>query len=396
MTMPLYDKIQTEKPECSGDGNRGLWFERFFDQYDPRNWSVLKPEANYTTQGNTHWLSHHFGGKTAGDKEQLSRHAQSQIEVVANLGGQSLAFQSGRFVTGMGNSHPVENGFAWHPTLGVPYLTGAAVKGLVRGYIETHLDEADPANPEKKQLLLHWFGSTDKDPTSQGYKSQAGELMFFDAVPTEPVTLGVDIMTPHMGKWYEKGGGNDAGKPDAVPADWHAPVPVAFLTAKKIILLFSFALRPYAVTQQRPAIDFSDVETALKNVLEQMGAGGKTATGYGGMQQSTDAMDTLQSALSSQQEDEKRLAMEAEEAATLEAVLAQMNPVEREIAEFPTVLDAIKALENGQWSGEKQQQAAQFLKVRMEQENDWAESTAAKNPKKDKPHQRTLRVLVFL
>ena len=34
-------------------------------------------------------------------------------------------------VTGMGNPHPLESGFTWHPTLGMPYLPGSAV-GLVR------------------------------------------------------------------------------------------------------------------------------------------------------------------------------------------------------------------------------------------------------------------------
>ena len=38
----------------------------------------------------------------------------------------------GRFVTGTGRSHSVENGFAWHPTLGTPYLSGSSVKGMIR------------------------------------------------------------------------------------------------------------------------------------------------------------------------------------------------------------------------------------------------------------------------
>jgi CRISPR-associated protein Cmr6 len=37
----------------------------------------------------------------------------------------------------------VENGFLWHPTLGVPYLPGAAVKGLVRAYVEHWDDRLD-------------------------------------------------------------------------------------------------------------------------------------------------------------------------------------------------------------------------------------------------------------
>ncbi|OQX15236.1 MAG: type III-B CRISPR module RAMP protein Cmr6 [Thiothrix lacustris] len=276
MTVPLYS--DHEKPSCC-DGNQGLWFERFFDQYDDNHhWEVLKPTTNNNQMGNTYWLLKHFNNKTIGDKEQLVRHNAAQSVLATSLQGQSPIFKaSGYFVTGMGNSHPVENGFAWHPTLGVPYLTGAAVKGFIRSYIENWLDDS----PENKQdLLLKWFGSIDKDPQISGGKMQAGELIFFDALPIQPVTLGVDIMTPHMGKWYEKGGDitDAARQPEAVPADWHDPVPVAFLVAKAITLQFSFALR-----RPNSGIDLNDVKQALTLALEHAGAGGKTATGYGGM-----------------------------------------------------------------------------------------------------------------
>ena len=285
MTAPLYHNH--EKPlKCAG--HYGLWFERFFDQYDPRNWEVLKPATNNNEMGNTYWLLKHFNNKKVGDQNKISYYTLKQKQLVENLQGQSHAFKaSWHFVTGMGNPHPVENGFAWHPTLGVPYLTGAAVKGLVRTFIETQLDETDTNNPDKKKLLLQWFGSDHKDPDKQSSDSTAGELIFFDAIPTEPVKLGVDIMTPHMGKWYEKGGSDkELGKPEAVPADWHDPVPVAFLVATDITLLFSFAIRPHPASEKLPfrALELDEVKQALTAVLEQMGAGGKTATGYGGMQ----------------------------------------------------------------------------------------------------------------
>lgn len=296
MTAPLYHNH--EKPiKC--EGHYGLWFERFFDQYNPRNWEVLKPVNNNDKVGNTYWLLNHFNNQKVGDKNELFRHTKNQEQLVASLQGQSHTFKaSWHFVTGMGNPHPVENGFAWHPTLGVPYLTGAAVKGLIRTFIETQLDETNANNPNKKELLLQWFGSTDKDPAAIDYVSQAGELIFFDAIPTGPVKLGVDIMTPHMGKWYEKGGSDEnIGQPTAVPADWHDPVPVAFLVATDITLLFSFAIRPHPATEKPPCrqLDLDEVKQALTAVLEQMGAGGKTATGYGGMQSAANSNSSLSS-----------------------------------------------------------------------------------------------------
>ena len=280
MSAPLYNECHPPTA-CDASGNRGLWFERFFNQFDERNdWRIPKPQDN-AAMNSSHWLKTHFKDKKAGNATQLTTHTNAQSKLVTALQGYSHFFKaSGHFVTGMGNTHPVENGFAWHCTLGVPYLTGAAVKGLVRSYIETHLDASDT---ERQALLLQWFGSTDKDPRAEGFQSQAGELIFFDALPTSPVTLTIDIMTPHMGKWYEKGGTNEyAGEPEAVPADWHDPVPVTYLVAKDITLQFSFALRP---CPQNPntSIDLSDVLDVLERALSQMGAGGKTAVGYGAM-----------------------------------------------------------------------------------------------------------------
>jgi CRISPR-associated protein Cmr6 len=291
MTVPLYS--DHEKPiRC--DGNQGLWFERFADFYES-DFRILKKkmiDGNEENPGAA-WLKNQFNNNRVGDNAQLKRHTAAQSVLATSLQGQSLIFKaSGHFVTGMGNSHPVENGFAWHPTLGVPYLTGAAVKGLIRSYLENWLDDS---RENKQALLLQWFGSIDKGPQINGGKMQAGELIFFDALPIQPVTLGVDIMTPHMGKWYEKGASHP-NQPDTVPADWHDPVPVAFLVAKAITLQFSFALR-----HSNNDIDLNDVKQALTLALEHAGAGGKTATGYGGMQ----PLDSTSGALTIQKSEEQ-------------------------------------------------------------------------------------------
>jgi CRISPR-associated protein Cmr6 len=274
MAAPLYVDLNMPKT-CQG--HYGLWFERFFDQYIPQKWEVSDHKAV--------WLRD-FNHKVVGDRNQLEVYSQSQYTLCQALNGQQQVFKaSWHFVTGMGNPHPVENGFAWHPTLGVPYLTGAAVKGIIRAYIDNYpyLEPNEPNEPLKKELLLNWFGSTSKDPTDTDYKAQGGALIFFDAVPIKPVQLGVDIMTPHMGDWYAKGNqANEVGQPDNVPADWHDPVPISFLVAKDITLLFSFAFRPNAPDKDK--IKLEDVAYVLEQALQYAGAGAKTATGYGQMQ----------------------------------------------------------------------------------------------------------------
>jgi CRISPR-associated protein Cmr6 len=296
MSFPLYDVIQQAEPHLTNTSHYGLWFERFFNQYDRatsnehKRWLILEPHKDKKknedeSRGKAYWLNTFAGKKIPSHKEgekALQHYAENQIALVKTyLKGKCLSFKAtGHFVTGMGNPHPVENGFAWHPTLGVPYLTGAAVKGLVRSYLESNLEIDDQP---KKQLLLSWFGSTSKDPLEPDYEAQAGTLIFFDAIPTEPVTLGVDVMTPHMGKWYSEG----AKKPnqaDTVPADWHNPIPITFLVAKEISLLFSFALRPSAPLADKEVIQLDDVAYVLEQALLYAGAGGKTATGYGQMQ----------------------------------------------------------------------------------------------------------------
>jgi len=280
MATPLYKTVIENAAECDEKGNKGLWFDRFFDQYDDNKWDVLKPSTNDADKGNAHWLNTHFHNKKVGNDAQLTSHSTQQQQLAKGLQGNSHIFSADwHFVTGMGNPHPVENGFAWHPTLGVPYLTGAAVKGIVRSYIENYLDDGEE---NKQKLLLNWFGSTSKNPEADGYTSETGNIIFFDALPIDPVTLVVDIMTPHMGDWYQNG----VDKPNestTVPADWHDPIPVTFLACKDISLQFSYALRQYPKDDKYTpeTIELDDVKTVLTQALEYFGAGGKTATGYG-------------------------------------------------------------------------------------------------------------------
>lgn len=173
----------------------------------------------------------------------------------------------------MGNPHPVENGFTWHPTLAVPYLAGSAVKGLVRAWVE--MNDGGLNYDEKSALLKHWFGTEDKEQVAE----QAGNFIFFDAIPSEPPVLLCDIMTPHMGKWYEQG--DDVQKnlnPDVIPADWHEPVPVPFLAVKKALFVFSIAAR-----NVKHQAELAKIFTALDSALSWLGAGAKTAAGYGYM-----------------------------------------------------------------------------------------------------------------
>jgi len=267
MTTPLYKGFDDfPPPRFEEDSHRGLWYERFFNQYDD-NWQIKK-EDKKQEDGKMRWVKNTCSYEKCGDSDTLTQYKQRREQLVKALKGKSQVFQTTwHFVTGLGLAHPVENGFAWHPTLGVPYLAGSAVKGLVRAWL-TEWTEVDNTEIE------WWLGSEDdKNP-------RAGQLIFFDAFPIKPVELTADVMTLHMKEWYENGEQiENLQQTDRIPADWHDPNPIPFLAVKQANFLFSIA--PRCIERDNliePALE------VLANALEWLGAGAKTAVGYGHLQ----------------------------------------------------------------------------------------------------------------
>jgi CRISPR-associated protein Cmr6 len=288
--LPLY-KL-SEKPGKSQETNSGLWFERFYNQFKPDASAIFKAEENREEQGNNFWLQQF---KHAGNTEALQVAACQQMQLVKSLDGKHKFFNSQwHFVTGTGYPHPVENGMLWHPVHGVPYLSGAAVKGLVRAWVEQweFADIKDEAARQAKirERSLNWFGSDHKDPKKQEQTAQVGDIIFFDALPVKAVSLKTDIMTPHYGNWYSEGGNIEdvANEPEKIPADWHDPIPIPFLVVDKTTsFLFSIAPRHAGVSSS--TVD--EVLQCLVQALEWLGAGAKTATGYGGFIEYNDPLD---------------------------------------------------------------------------------------------------------
>lgn len=270
--------------DVGSQGNAGLWFNRFFDQYGTDEDKEDRNEWGIGKTAKLNWLKQ-FPKAGLGDEAALTQHAARSIRMIQAQGGDFAIFKTDwHFITGMGYPHPVENGLVWHPTLGVPYLSGAAVKGLLRSWMEVW-EKLPPAE------LRCLFGSESKQP-EELLKTPpvAGELVFFDALPVSPVSLTVDIMTPHMGKWYEQGGDfgertsqgvqTVANAPDAVPADWHSPVPVQYLVVKDAEFLVGIAPRR---KKDLPKGTLQTMLDHLTQALEFMGAGAKTSVGYGQM-----------------------------------------------------------------------------------------------------------------
>lgn len=276
MSRPLY-RLEDAPQGPQSDSHKGLWFDRFFDGY-AQDWSV-------GDQAKRRWIDTVRG--SCGSRGALERATLNLYRLATILDGAVYTAQNDwHFVTGLGLPHPVENGFQWHPTLGVPYLPGAAIKGLVRAWFENWVKP----RPDPTTMRI-WFGSEDKNPTACKEGFITGEFLFFDALPLSPPQLSADIMTPHMGKWYEKGA-EDPCYPNVMPGDWHDPIPVPFLVATRTTLLFAIAPR-----SERGRADLPRILEALESALDWLGAGAKTAVGYGYFVPEKRAHDRLKKSL---------------------------------------------------------------------------------------------------
>ena len=185
-----------------------------------------------------------------------------RLETLAAVSG-GKAFElttATRLVTGMGLAHPMENGFSWHHTLGVPYIPGTTLKGLARSWVEQWLSD--------RAEVLHAFGSDALDSTvGDGHPKQAGELIFLDALPTSLPKLDIEYMTPHYGPYYQ---GNEP------PADWHSPVPIPFLTVAPGTTFKFFVLsRSHDRRMVQKGVRW------LAEALTTIGVGAKSSAGLG-------------------------------------------------------------------------------------------------------------------
>lgn len=210
-------------------------------------------------------------------KKGLDDALKRQCRLLASLRGDGKAFKTDwRFVSGLGNGHPFETGFIWHRTLGVPYLPGSSVKGMIRAWADPRLDKDEKpqgwGDPIDWKDIKRLFGDT-KD-------EGAGTLIVFDALPTTVPELEVDIMNPHYGDYYRDPVKNP-------PADYLSPKPVFFLTVKADQpFRFSLAPRPGAYGNDKKGHEQQDKDlekglNLLADALRTIGAGGKTAVGYG-------------------------------------------------------------------------------------------------------------------
>lgn len=196
------------------------------------------------------------------------------------------------FTTGLGNEHPLENGFAFLNPYGLPYLPGSGVKGVIRQAARElasgDWSETQGWTRDHSYRLRTGEEALDLSPLDVlfGHESPSGEsghvrgaLSFWDVIPQiADERLAVEVMTAHQGHYYQNG---------STPHESGSPNPITFLTIPpKSRFAFHVLCDLAHLRRLAPALAENRrwqklIEAAFAHAFQWLGFGAKTAVGYG-------------------------------------------------------------------------------------------------------------------
>jgi CRISPR-associated protein Cmr6 len=328
------------------------------------------------------------------------------------------ALATAPFTTGLGNEHPLENGFAFLNPYGLPYLPGSGVKGVLRqaarelasgewsnegGWSDAKVHTLKAGNHCIDLSTIDvLFGLQSADSDTQHVR---GALTFWDVIPQiKGDSLAVDVMTPHQGHYYQQKNDPKSGSSTS-PHESGQPIPIYFLTVPPGSHFVFHVQCDFAHLERcAPSLSVDGrwkvlMEAAFAHAFKWLGFGAKTAVGYGAMQS-----DGAAAARRIEAEQTRRRQEVAERQRQEE--LARMSPAEREIEvllrsprtdENKSDISVIRsALREKRWDGAIKIEIARILEQKMRQEKKWKEKSEKKNPDKDYDLKNTLEVLAWL
>lgn len=299
------------------------------------------------------------------------------------------------FVTGMGNEHPLENGFSFLNPYGLPYLPGSSIKGVLRSaaeelalglYGETEgwdmlavwwlfgfeagsamlsqkhygIDVLDEEASRRCKLFQEWVIKNDYDQDTLDQfilatvakkdqkkylenrshflsnlpeeLSNQGVLRFWDVYP-QSKQLAMDILTPHHSGYFQ---GKNA------PHDSEQPVPNVFLTIppKSEFHFYStceIARLPKALQKNWQGL----LQSAFNYAFDWLGFGAKTAVGYGQVSNNRNAEQEWLKQINKREQ----AAEDQRQQQELEKNLEGLSSIAQEF---------IRAMEKGKWLDDKQ------------------------------------------
>ena len=312
---------------------------------------------------------------TANDQKTLAALRSRQAALAHTLpAGQVLvldALASAPFSTGLGNEHPLENGFAFLNPYGLPYLPGSGIKGVLRQAArELASGEWGEVSPDLLWTCPHPQGEPalsltelllGREAASGSSDHFRGVLTFWDCLPQlAGHALQVEVMTPHQSHYYQQKNDSNAGG-SCTPHDSGQPIPICYLTVPAGSL-FAFYVQCDLPRLARLAPEWAAAErwqvllTALfEHAFAWLGFGAKTAVGYGAMQIDTRAASRRRESLLQQAEAAK---------------LARLSPAQQAIAAFVKTFStqheaypSFKENPNGKYHGQARTLAKQAHEI---------------------------------
>lgn len=243
------------------------------------------------------------------DHARLLTMLRMRQRAVADAGVDALLRLEARavapFTTGLGNEHPLENGFAFLSPYGLPYLAGSGVKGVLRraaqelqllaqggwgnaGTFRLQIGKKSVDLDAVEVLFGRESGDLDAVEALFGHESGddgplhvRGTLTFWDVLPQlAGDTLLLDVMTPHQSHYLQdKEAPHDSGKLN----------PITFLTVPPdSAFTFHVSCDRPRLARIAPALAEDDawrtlLHEAFEYAFQWLGFGAKTAVGYGAM-----------------------------------------------------------------------------------------------------------------
>lgn len=215
---------------------------------------------------------------SASEFEALRQRRKDMLDALGAL--VSHATTAGPFTLHLSRASALENaGLRLHPIYGFAFLPGTGIKGLAKAYALTigGLKETDAQ-------VLKVFGSSAADK-----HAQAGDIVFHDAWPTTYPKLVEDILNTHHKDYYSA---PDQHVPP--PGDWEEPSIVSFL-AVAAGTTYDFPLSARRGDADSRAL-LKTAQQWLIGGLTVLGAGAKTAAGYGHFVTEADCAEVLSEA----------------------------------------------------------------------------------------------------
>lgn len=333
------------------------------------------------------------------DKAAMKALADRQSHLAGNLPHMlSLdATAIAPFTTGLGNEHPLENGFAFLNPYGLPYLAGSGVKGVLRQAARElasgqwgnehgwSADKQFEIRVNGKSLAISMldalFGLESQDGDTLHMR---GALSFWDVIaqmPNNCNSLHVEVMTPHQSHYYQQKSDPKTGS-STTPHDSGQPTPISFLTMPPgSCMTFHVQCDLPRLQRLAPTLAEGDawkklLQAAFEHAFEWLGFGAKTAVGYGAMQPNAQATQDRKEKQREQKEQAERQARQAALSPAMRTVEAFVQELRAKHEQYPNYKEAPNGVlhgkarelaqtahESADWSAEEKRAAAEAIET---------------------------------